>query len=181
MPISIPTPLLIIVALLLVLAARPTRPRLSAVARRGIQATLSCYHPALTSQDGHTLAANRDGLAVALLLLNAAAKANPALYAYKVALLRALVDASGRDDWWAERHDHPETTSDTGTVAIFVETTIGPILDLERVQISAHVSNEDAAAHVPDAPAPSGRRWARVALQPRAAQIAAAFINNQKG
>ena len=186
MPLIIPVTLLrtLVLCIALVWRGRTHLPsaKLHEVARRGIQATLRCSYQELDTPLAYrTLPRSRDGLAVAVLLRNAASKTNPARYADTVPLLRALVDASGRGDWWAERHDHPEATSDTGTVAIFVETTIGPILDLARVQICAHVSAKDAAAHVPDAPAANGRTWARVALQPRAAAIAAACSNNQKG
>lgn len=54
---------------------------------------------------------------------------------------------------------------------------IGPILDLERAQISAHVSAADAAAHFADAPDANGRRWAGIPLQPRAVEIARAFLD----
>lgn len=175
------TLLLLAAAALLRILNRLGRRRPSEAAIRAVKATLSCY-PALNSyQAAARLTASRDGLAVALLLLNAAAKANPALYAHKVALLRAVVDASRRGEWWAERHDHPLATAYTDTYAVFVETSIGPILDLERVQISAHVSAADAATHFGDAPPANGRRWAGIPLQPRAAELAMAFLNQAKG
>lgn len=144
---------------------------------RGVKAALRCY-PALNNRRAlRQLTASRDGLAVALLLLNAAAKQHPRLYRHKVPLLRAVVAASERGEWWMEQHDHDQTTSYTNTYAVFVETTIGPILDIPRVQLSAHIRAEDAARHFADAPEANGRRWAGLPLQPRAEEIARAFVS----
>jgi hypothetical protein len=170
------TLILIAIALLLALLARLSRPRLRRDVQQGIRAALRCY-PALPQRRAYRrLTASRDGLAVAMLLLNAAAKTRKELYQHKVPLLRAIVAASQRHEWWLERHDHPLATDYTGTVAVFVETSIGQILpDIPRVQLSVHSSAEDAV-QFPDAPAPAGRTWAGIALQARAEAIAQAFI-----
>jgi len=176
---------LLAVGVLLIILARLRSPRITPAVRRAVRATIAAsaastglnpfagvhhqrIYPALTR--------SRDGLAVALLLLNAAAKTNPALYEHKVVLLRAVVDASQRGAWWMSPHDHPLATTYTDTSVVYVETTIGPILDLERVQISAHVSAPDAIQHFADAPTADGRGWAGIALQPRAAEIAREFL-----
>ncbi|MBX0330088.1 hypothetical protein K2Z83_20685 [Oscillochloris sp. ZM17-4] len=152
------------------------RPRVTAEVRAALVATLLAYPDIEAYRAYRVLSSSRDGLAVALLLLNAAAKSNAELYAHKVALLRAVVQASRRRDWWMQAHTHPDATGDTNTVAIFVETSIGPILDIPRVQLSAHISAENAAAYFAAAPSPRGRGWAGIALQPRAEEIARAFL-----
>jgi hypothetical protein len=175
-PDDVLTLILIAIALLLALLARMGRPRLSRNVQHGIRAALRCF-PTLPQRRAYRrLIASRDGLAVAMLLLNAAAKTRKELYQHKVPLLRAIVDTSRRDEWWIERHDHPLATDYTGTIAVFVETSIGQILpDIPRVQLSVHISAEDAA-QFPDAPAPAGRTWAGIALQARAEAIAHAFM-----
>jgi hypothetical protein len=122
------------------------------------------------------LRSSRDGLAIALLLLNRAAKVMPQLYKHKVPLLRALVARSGRNDWWGQEHTHREASTYTDTFAIFVETTIGPILDLPRVQISAHVSRADFNRFFSHASEANGRRWSGIPLQERATELAAAYL-----
>lgn len=144
---------------------------------RGIRATLRCY-PALNNRRTfRRLTTDRDGLAVALLLLNTAAKQYTGLYRHKVPLLRAVVAASQATEWWMEKHDHDQATTYTNTYVIFVETTIGQILDIARVQISAHISAEDATRYFSDAPEANGRKWAGIPLQPRAEEIALAFVS----
>ncbi|NTU78981.1 MAG: hypothetical protein HGA45_06195, partial [Chloroflexales bacterium] len=124
------------------------------------------------------LQASRDGLAVALLLLNREAKVRPQLYRHKVPLLRAVIERSDPGEWWAQEHTHRLATTYTDTFVIFVETSIGPILDLERVQISAHVSRADLARFFPGAPEANGRRWSGIPLQERAAELATAFLTS---
>lgn len=180
------TPLLAVGALLLLFFLRLThrRPHITSAVRQGVRATIAAYtdahHYAFVGIDHRriypALTRSRDGLAVALLLLNAAAKSNPPLYGHKVALLRAVVDASRRADWWTQVHTHPLATTYTDTFVVYVETTIGPILDISRVQLSVHISAEDVARSFPDAPDAQGRGWAGIALQARAEEIAQAFL-----
>lgn len=176
-PDDVLTLILIAIALILALLARMGRPRLSRNVQHSIRAALRCS-PTLPQRRAYRrLTASRDGLAVALLLLNAAAKTHQELYPFKVPLLGAVLAASRRDEWWMERHDHPMATNYTGTYVVFVETTIGQILpDIPRVQLSVHISAEDAACF-PDAPEPAGRTWAGISLQARAEAIARAFLN----
>jgi hypothetical protein len=161
---------------LLIVLTRRGRPRLTRQVRAGVRATLAAY-PALDRRRAYTaLTRSRDGLAIALLLLNTAAKHNSKLYEHKAALLRAVVDASRRSDWWMEKHTHPQATTLVDSYVVYVETTVAPILDLARIQISVHISEEEARKRFADAPAADGRSWAGVALQARAEEIAAAFI-----
>ena len=60
---------------------------------------------------------------------------------------------------------------------VFIETTIGQILDISCVQISAHISTEDATRYFSEAPEANGRKWAGIPLQPRAEEIALAFVS----
>jgi hypothetical protein len=167
------TLLLLAVAVLLLVIDRWPRWQ----AKRAVRAMLRCY-PTLNNRRAYRrLTASRDGLAVSLLLLNAAAKQHTLLYRRKVPLLRAVVAASDRGEWWMERHDHEQATTYRNTYIVFVETTIGQILDIPRVQLSAHVSAEDAARHFAGAPEPGGRRWSGIPLQARAEEIARAFVS----
>jgi hypothetical protein len=176
-PDDVLTLILIAIALILALLARMGRPRLSRNVQHGIRTALRCS-PTLPQRRAYRrLTASRDGLAVAMLLLNAAAKTRKELYEHKVPLLRAMVAASRREEWWMEQHDHPMATDYTGTYVVFVETTIGQILpDIPRVQIAVHISAEDAA-RFPNAPEPAGRTWAGISLQARAEEIARAFLH----
>ncbi len=97
------------------------RPRITAKVRSAMVAALLAYPQLDTYRAYPVLRRSRDGLAVALLLLNAAAKTNAALYAHTVPLLRAIVCASSRREWWVEHHEHPMVTTSTSTVAAFVE------------------------------------------------------------
>ena len=151
-------------------------PRLSQDVRRGIQATLECYPTIDTSQVFTILTSSRDGLGIALLLLNNAAKSHQGLYSYKVALLRALVGASRTSDWWVVKHSHAEATNYRDTMLIYVNTTVGPLLNIPTIQITAHVSIADYQAHFADAPEANGRTWAGIPLQPHAEQIARAYV-----
>lgn len=170
------TPLLAI-AVPLLLLGRWGHSHVTGPVRKGVWGALRCY-PALNNRRAYRrLTASRDGLAVVLLLLNAAAKSHPELYEHKVLLLRAIVAASRDDEWWVEQHDHPQATDYQGTCVVFVETTIGPILsDVPRVQLAAHISADDAASHFPNTPAANGRSWSGISLQPHAEEIAKAFI-----
>lgn len=141
-----------------------------------VDATLEHYPTLNNSRARSALLGSRDGLAIATLLLNAAAKQHPELYKHKVVLLRAIIEASKAHEWWAVEHTHPEATVYRDTVMIYVETTAGPLLDIDRIQLTAHVSKADADAYFADAPEANGRSWAGIPLQPRAAEIAAAYI-----
>lgn len=149
---------------------------LAAAARRAIAATLPFYPQLDSPETRRRLRSIRDGLAVALLLLNREAKVTPQLYKHKVPLLRALVARSGSGDWWGQEHTHREASTYTDTFVIFVETTIGPILDIPGVQISAHISRADFNRFFPHAPASNDRRWSGILLQERAAELAAAYL-----
>ncbi|NJO81554.1 MAG: hypothetical protein HC828_01500 [Blastochloris sp.] len=136
------------------------------------------HYPALAVHPNRArLHRSRDGLALLTLLCNAAAKQHPELYRYKVPLLRAVVARSRRREWWAQAHTHDQATTYLNTVAVFVETTIGPILDLPGVQLSAHISAEDARRYFRRAPCPNGRPWAGIPLQARAEEIARAYLD----
>lgn len=174
MPAITPTHTLIAALLLgvTVIVTRSTRYRLW----RAAHATLRYFPAAYTRGSVRRLLTSRDGLAVLLLLCNTAAKQHPRLYRYKVLILHATVAATALSDWWIDEHTHKDASTYTDTMIIFIETTVGPILDIPRVQLSAHVSKADAARFFPNAPQANGRRWAGIALQPRAAEIAAAFI-----
>lgn len=141
-----------------------------------VDATLGHYPKLNNARARSALLGSRDGLAIATLLLNAAAKQHPELYKHKVVLLRAVIEASKAHEWWAVEHTHPEATVYRDTVMIYVETTAGPLLDIDHIQLTAHVSKADADAYFADAPEANGRSWAGIPLQPRAAEIAVAYI-----
>lgn len=131
-------------------------------------------YPALEQHPNRQrLLRSRDGIALLALLCNAAAKQNPALYRHKLTLVRATVARSKRSEWWIDPHrfdqGHPVA------YGIFIETSIGPILDLERVQMVFHITEADARFFC-NAPTATGRTWAGIPLQSRAEELALAFL-----
>lgn len=126
----------------------------------------------------HRLLRSRDGIALLALLCNAAAKRNSALYRHKLTLIRATVARSGRSEWWIDPHRFDEGYP--VAYGIFIETTIGPICDLDRVQVVFHITEADAR-FFRNAPTTNGRTWAGIPLQGRAEEIARAFLEQQKG
>lgn len=175
-PVQLAGAALIISAALAILGLILDARSLAGRARCAIAAALRYYPQLDTPAARRQLWASRDGLAVALLLLNREAKVRPQLYRHKVPLLRAVIQRSDRSEWWAQEHTHREASTYTDTFVIFVETSIGPILDLERVQISAHISRADLTRCFWGAPEANSRRWSGIPLQERAAELAAAYL-----
>ncbi len=121
------------------------------------------------------LLCSRDGVALLALLCNAAAKHRPTLYRHKAFLIHAAVVRSRRRDWWIDTH--ATAPGAAPRPILLLNTTIGPILDLERVQLSFHLHQRDVARFFRHAPAAQGRRWMGVPLQPHIEALALAWLN----
>jgi hypothetical protein len=121
------------------------------------------------------LLCSRDGVALLALLCNAAAKRTPTLYRHKAFLIHAAVIRSRRSDWWIDTH--VTRPGDVPRSVLLLDTTIGPILDLEHVQLSFHLQQRDLVRFFRHAPTAQGRRWMGIPLQPRAEALTLAWLN----
>jgi hypothetical protein len=121
------------------------------------------------------LLCSRDGVALLALLCNAAAKRTPTLYRHKAFLIHAAVMRSRRSDWWIDTYT--AGLDKTPRSVLLLDTTIGPILDLEHVQLSFHVQQRDLVRFFRRAPTAQGRHWKGVPLQPHAEALALAWLN----